>query len=193
MQDQRLDLDALAFGDAPGRVDQDVGHQVMSSMQAAMVTITSALAMKNSPLLVWAMATTFWASASLMRVPTTALPLRGLSQALNTCGCGFFSLNTGIALMKSPSVIGLSTVTVSGTVLPFSTSGGMSSVTRPDRGVAPPVTSLIAAAIASGVARADANGRTVITAAPARKVRREFMSLLQGCQIGHHHLPLLGG
>ena len=46
-------------------------------MQAAMVTITSALALKNSPLLVSAMATTFWASASFIRVEITALPLRG--------------------------------------------------------------------------------------------------------------------
>src|SRR5437764_18744 len=140
MHDQRLDLDGLALSGGLGRVDQDVGHQVMSSMQAAMVTITSALALKNSPLLVSAMATTFWASASLMRVPTIALPLFGLSRASNTCGCGFFSLKTWMAFTWSASVIGLSTETVSGTVLPFSTRGGMSSVTLPGRTGASPVT-----------------------------------------------------
>ena len=71
---------------------------VMSSMQAASVTITSALALQNSPLLVSAMATIFWESASLMRVATTARPLRGRGRASKTCGCGFFSLKTWIAL-----------------------------------------------------------------------------------------------
>ena len=42
-------------------------------MQAARVTITSALALQNSPVLVSAMATIFWVSASLMRVATTRL------------------------------------------------------------------------------------------------------------------------
>src|SRR5712671_282122 len=93
----------------------------------------------------------------------------------------------------SASVIGLSTETVSGTVLPFSTSGGMSSLTRPGRTAAPPVTCLMAAASASGVASAGVHGNTVIAAAPARKTRREFMSLLQGRQIRHDILELLCG
>src|SRR5216684_1641469 len=97
MQDQRLDLDDLARLGGLGRIDEDVGH-VTSSMQAARVTITSALALKNSPELVSAMATIFWESASLMRVAITALPLRGPSRASKTCGWGFFSLKTWIAL-----------------------------------------------------------------------------------------------
>src|SRR4029450_70972 len=108
MQDQRLELDHLALLRGLGRVDEDVGH-VRSSRQAASVTITSALALKNSPLLVSAMATIFCESPSLMRVAITALPFLGLSRASKTCGCGFFSMKTWIALTWSASVIGLST------------------------------------------------------------------------------------
>src|SRR5438045_102923 len=99
----------------------------------------------------------------------------------------------------------------------------MSSVTLPGRNAAPPVTCLMAAASASGVASA-ANGSTVTAAALARNTRRpivapsaaegplfrrpqkrsldfaslkrgydprdsgrrDFMSLLQGREIGHH-------
>ena len=43
------------------------------------------------------MATIFWLSPSLMRVPIIALPFRGESVALKTLGCGFFSLKTWIA------------------------------------------------------------------------------------------------
>src|SRR5215468_7567084 len=175
MQDQRLDLDQLARFGGLGRIDQDIGH-VMSSMQAARVTITSAEALKNSPELVSAMATTFWESASLMRVAIWALPFSGLNRASSTCGCGFFSLKTWIALMWSASVIGLSTETVSGTALPFSTSGGMSRVTRPSRTAASPVTSLMAAAMAAGVARAAEHGSTPIATAPAKNARRELIA-----------------
>src|SRR5476651_453620 len=196
MQDQRLDLDGTALLRLLGRADQNVGHQFTSSMQAAMVTITSALALQNSPLLISAMPTIFCVSASLMRVPTTALPLRGPSDALNTCGCGFFSLKTWIAFTWSASVIGLSTDTVSGTVLPFSISGGMSSLMRPGRSTAPPVTSLIIASRSAGVACAEPSGRSVTRAAPATKARRSrprfFISVLQGHKIGHDILDLLG-
>src|SRR5262245_52846620 len=119
MHDQGLELDDLALLRRLGRVDEDVGH-VRSSRQAARVTITSALALKTSPLLVSAMATIFCESPSLMRVETIALPFFGLSFASKTWGCGFFSLKTWIALMWSASVIGLSADTVSGTALPFS-------------------------------------------------------------------------
>src|SRR5580704_244242 len=197
MQDQRLDLDDLARFGGLGRIDEDVGH-VTSSTQAARVTITSAEALQNSPELVSAMATIFCESASLMRVAITALPFCGPSRALKTCGCGFFSLKTWIALTWSAGVIGLSTDTVSGTTLPFSTSGGRSSFTLPSRIVPAPTTCLMAAAMVSGVACADANGSTLSRAAPARKARRssgECMArtlLLQGREISHHILDLLG-
>src|SRR4029453_19357424 len=97
MQDQRLELDHLALLGGLGRIDEDLGH-VRSSRQAASVTITSALALKNSPLLVSAMATIFCESPSLMRGAITALPFRGPRRGAKTCGCGFFSLKTWIAL-----------------------------------------------------------------------------------------------
>src|SRR6266568_729822 len=69
-------------------------------------------------------------------------------------GCGFFSLKTWMLLTKSSGAIGLATLTVIGTVLPFSTSGGTSSLTLPVWTMAEPTTSRIAAASISGVARA---------------------------------------
>ncbi len=73
--------------------------------------------------------------------------------------------------------MGLSTVTVSGTVLPFSTSGGTSSLTRPSVGVAVPTTLRIASAMASCVADAGASGRTSTAAVvPVRKRRRSIQS-----------------
>src|ERR1700736_6686769 len=70
------------------------------------------------------------------------------------------------------AVIGLSTLTVIGTVLPFSTSGGTSSLTLPVFTAAVPTTFLIAAAMVSGVAGAGrrlTTGTTPIAAAlPAR-------------------------
>src|SRR6476646_1539592 len=58
------------------------------------------------------------------------------------------------------AVIGLSTLTVIGTVLPFSTSGGISSLTLPVRTAASPTTFRIAVVSIAGVASA---GRTVRT------------------------------
>src|SRR5262249_22473352 len=74
-----------------------------------------------------------------------------------------------------------------------STSGGMSSLTLPSWSGAPPVTSLMAAASASGVAWAPASGSTVTTRegakGAARKARR-FMSVLQCREIRPHLLDL---
>jgi hypothetical protein len=85
-----------------------------------------------------------------------------------------------MAFTWSDTVIGLSTDTTSDTLLPFSTSGGTSSFTRPSVGVALPTTFLIASAMESGVADAGASGRTTTTAAvaavPARKRRRSIQS-----------------
>src|SRR3954447_17083502 len=88
-------------------------------------------------------------------------------------------------------VIGLSTVTSSDTELPFSTIGGMSSVTLPLRSCAWPTVLRIRACIAAGVARAPEEGRTHTMApaavvapaalkAPTRKVRRVGSGLCSG-------------
>src|SRR5207248_11426228 len=152
MRDQRLDLDHLAALGLGRNVDERARGHCKPSTQAAMVTMTSASADQNEPSLSCATATTFWASASLMRVESAALPARGPSCTPMTLGCGFFSLKMWMALTWSAAVIGLSTVTVSGTVLPFSTSGGTSIVTLPSRSGASPTTFLIAASMVAGVA-----------------------------------------
>src|ERR1700681_3074345 len=117
-----------------------------------------------------------------------------------------------MALTWSAAVIGLSTETVSGTVLPFSTSGGTSIVTLPLRGGAVPTTFLIAACMVAGVARLDFVATTEASAippasraVPVRKPRRValifartsiisiFRALFaQRHQIGYHILDLLG-
>src|SRR4051812_28770561 len=165
VRDQRLDLDR---GAAPGlrrHANHDPCTHCRSSTQAASVTITSALPLQNEPSLISAIATTCCESASLMRVATRARPARGPSASEITCGCGFFSLKIWIALTWSCCVIGLSTDTVSGTALPFSTSAGMSSVTLPGCASASPRTSRIACRIASGAARASIWGQTEAAAA----------------------------
>ena len=100
-------------------------------MHAGSVTISSAEPDQNVPSLSCATAMMFCESPSRMRVDTQARPERGLRWNVPMLGCGLRSLKTAIALTKSFSVIGLSTVTTSGTEFPFSTSGGMSIVTRP--------------------------------------------------------------
>ena len=65
----------------------------------------------------------------------------------------------------SACVIGLSTVTVTGTVLPFSTRGGMSRITLPGRTGPSPAKARIAASISTGVP--CAGRRTVIDKMPA--------------------------
>src|SRR6201995_5611698 len=92
---------------------------------------------------------------------------------------------------ESLSVIGLVTLTIIGTLLPFSTSGGMSSLTLPVCTAAPPVTVRIALTIVSGVAatgrRLTANGKVLAAAAlPAslRKRRRVESGCLGACLVG---------
>src|SRR6185312_12492156 len=93
-------------------------------------------------------------------------------------GCGFFSLKMWMLFTYSFAVIGLATLTVIGTVLPFSTRGGISSLTLPARTGASPTTLRIAEPSIAGVAsdgRNVATGTTPATAAlPARprNVRR---------------------
>src|SRR4029077_11376860 len=121
MRDQRLDLDDLAALGLRRHADQRSRHHWRSSTQAASVTMTSVLADQNEPSLISATATTFCESASLMRVARRARPARGPSATEITRGCGFFSFTTWIALTWSAGDIGLSTETLSGTALPFST------------------------------------------------------------------------
>src|ERR1700722_11779893 len=90
-------------------------------------------------------------------------------------------------LTKSSDVIGLATLTVIGTVLPFSTSGGTSSLTLPGRTTASPTTFLIAAASIAGVARAGRSvtiGTVITTAAlpvrPRNWRRVEYSWLITG-------------
>src|ERR1700692_4559771 len=111
-------------------------------------------------------------------------------------------------LTWSSAVIGLDTLTVIGTVLPFSTSGGMSSLILPVRTTAAPTTVRIAAASIAGVACAGRSvtiGIAPITAAPParpRNWRRDFRCLrivgsmllfAQACKIRHHILDLFRG
>ena len=77
-------------------------------------------------------------SASRMRVATRARPARGPRWNSGDVRLRVLLVEDGDASDVIGGVIGLSTVTVRVTELPFSTSGGMSSLTRPspDRGVA---------------------------------------------------------
>ena len=84
-----------------------------------------------------------------MRVDTLARPARGPSRKLSTFGCGFFSVKTWIAFTWSAGVIGLSTLTASGTALPFSDSGGRSSFTCPALTRDEPTTARMASCIAA--------------------------------------------
>src|SRR6202051_1422754 len=113
-------------------------------------------------------------------------------------------------LTYSAAVIGLSTVIVTGTVLPFSTSGGPSIMTLPLRTGAAPTTLRMAASMVAGVARLDFVATTETSvmlaarrAVPARKARRVALffalSSVMSCvliaqrhQIGYHILDLLG-
>src|SRR5262245_39265208 len=100
----------------------------------------------------------------------------------------------------SSAVIGLSTLTVSGTVLPFSDSGGSSTFTLPEVTGAVPTTFRMDSSIAAGVASAGvlrtAQLRLRLVAATFRKSRRSMASLdsiLECRQEGHHVLDLLRG
>src|SRR5512144_1472444 len=97
----------------------------------------------------------------------------------------------------SASVIGLSTLTASGTVLPFSESGGTSSFTLPGLTRAPPTTLPMASCMAAGVAPAGRSATTDPSPMPAavsrnsRRDARRSISVLQRRQKGHHVLDLL--
>src|SRR5580658_3702072 len=163
VRDQRLDLDHLAALGLRRHVDEGARHQSRFSRQACSVTITSAEADQNVSSLSSAIATIVCVSARRKRVDILARPARGPRWTLITFGCGFFSLNTWIALTYSLAVIGLATSIVSATELPFSTSAGTSSVILPLRIGASPTTWRIARCMVSGVAAA---GSILISAAP---------------------------
>src|ERR1700733_5244977 len=107
-------------------------------------------------------------------------------------------------LTKSSDVIGLVTLTVLGTVLPFSTSGGMSSLTLPVFTTAAPTTFWIADANMAGVASAGREVTKLKAAAPparprnwrrvelsgSRMVSSLFILFTQRHQIGHDILDL---
>src|SRR5262249_53687493 len=131
VRDQCLDLDDLATPRAVRCVDERVGHGYASSRQAARVTTTAAVGEPNEPSLSSPIAVTAWGLASRMRVDARRRPARGPRGKLTASGWGFSSVNTWMARRCSAGVIALSTLTVSGTVLPFSDSGGSSSLTRP--------------------------------------------------------------
>src|SRR5260221_1569521 len=110
-------------------------------------------------------------------------------------------------LTYSSAVIGLVTLTVIGTVLPFSTSGGTSSLTLPVRTGASPTTLRMAEASIAGVPSAGRNvtiGTVPNNAAPParpRKRRRvdgskscmmgQTLLIAQRCKIRHNILDLL--
>ena len=78
-----------------------------------------------------------------MRVLASATPLAGEKWNVATPARGLPSATTSTSVTYDCSVIGLSTVTVIGTVLPFSAISGRSSLTLPSAGVLPPVNFLI--------------------------------------------------
>src|ERR1700761_4835577 len=111
-------------------------------------------------------------------------------------------------LTWSSAVMGFAILTVIGTVLPFSTSGGTSILTLPVCTTAVPTTFLIALASIAGVASLGRNvtiGTAPTTAAPPARPRNwrreEFLDrriwcraflFAQRCEIRHDILDLLG-
>ena len=99
-------------------------------------------------------------------------------------------MKTCTALTCWASVIGLSTVTVSGTALPFSMSGGRSSFTLPGVTRADPTTLRMASCISAGVARAGATAMTDPSPRPAatppavfKKSRRDVGRSIQSLNV----------
>src|SRR5262245_9035520 len=175
--DQRADLDDLAALRGGRDVDDRARHQISaSSRQAESVTTTCALSDQYEPSLICATASTVPVSASRTRVATRARPERGVKCAVRMFGSGLRSAKTWIALTWLAAVIGLSTTTDSGMELPLSIRGGTSSLTRPGRTCAVPMTWRTASCMAAGVARAergaDASPMPASPAAVARKTRR---------------------
>src|SRR4029077_14387894 len=96
-------------------------------------------------------------------------------------------------LTKSSGAIGLATLTVIGTVLPFSTSGGTSSLILPVFTGAPPVTLRIADASDAGVASAGRSGTigTAPSTGPPPAKATELPRRRQGQGTGGEWNPFL--
>ena len=99
-----------------------------------------------------AAATTFCEVARRMRVLTRATPLAGPRRNSATSGSGLRPVNSAMATTWSAALMGLSTCTVTGTALPFSTNSGMSTCTPPSTGTADPA-NRASAARSSGLSR----------------------------------------
>src|SRR4029453_15672618 len=200
VRDHGLDLDRFAALGLRRRIDEGARHGQAPSRQAASVTMTSTSSDQNEPSLICATATIFCVSARRMRVDTFARPARGPRWTPITFGCGFFSVNTWMALTWSSCVIGLSQDTVSGTALPFSISAGTSILTLPMLSLASPMTFLIAACMDAGVAPAGQHRRALRFRprsgagffATCRRLASWCSLVTQGREIGDHVLDLLG-
>src|SRR5450432_3583358 len=92
MRDQGLDLDHLTACGLRRDIDERACHHLLSSVQAAMVTMTSTLSDQNEPSESSAIAITLCVSASRMRVEMLARPARGPRWNVTMLGSGFFSL-----------------------------------------------------------------------------------------------------
>ena len=174
-----------------------------SSRQAASVTTTSALRTRTSRRSARRSRSRSACRRAGCGSPRCARPARGPSRKLTTSGCGFFSVKTWMALTWSASVIGLSTLTVSGTALPFSDSGGSSSFTLPAlTGAGPPPCGWPPASPRASRARARPRSpppsptpaATPPAAAQELAARGAIVSIQSFSVIkkGHHVLDLLG-
>ena len=88
--------------------------------QPPIVTLTCLLAIKNEPSFILATAITSCVAARRMRVLASATPLAGEKWNVTTPERGFSLATIMTSVTWDCAVIGLSTVTVIGTVLPFS-------------------------------------------------------------------------
>src|SRR6516225_7757412 len=98
VRDKGLDGDDLAAFGFGRNIDKGACHQIRFSRQAPSVMMTLTLSDQKDPSAISPIATTVWESVRRIRVAMLARPVRGPSLALITLGCGFFSLNTWIAL-----------------------------------------------------------------------------------------------
>ena len=154
VRDQRLDRDDLAALGLGRNVDEGAGHQIRSSRQAPSVMMTSARSDQNEPSDSSAIAMTVCVSASRMRVRDAGAA--GARPEVDADHVGLRVLL--VEDVDRLDVVGRASSgcrpsTAHGTVLPFSTSGGMSSLTLPRLHLAPRrPPCAIAACIAAGVA-----------------------------------------
>jgi len=149
------------------------------------VTFTSLRAVKKRPSPVRATTITFSVALRRMRVATSARADIAVKWNAATRGLGLPSATTSRSVTRSAGVIGLSTVTASGTAAPFSAISGRSIAMRPGSGFFPPVNAAMAASASLGVARARpaaAHAAAVPTPMPrGGSTRACAFSLAHGC------------